>query len=223
VLGFGLGTAGLAAVGAGGLAVTGNLGRAERAARRPFNSGGPNDPPPDVPTGGLVTGTFRSAAMKNADVSYAVSYPPGSPTDAKLPVVLELYGRGGNHLVPFAAENLALDRYQAQVVGAGSPPFAVATIAAGPDMYWQKRASGIDPQGLILDEYLPRLAERGLRVDRFALHGESMGATARCSSPNASAGSGSLPSPSMPPPSFCGRQIPRRWRSTAAVTTTPTT
>jgi len=175
VLGFGLGTAGLAALGVGGLAVTGNLDRAESAARRRFNGDGPDDPPPDVPTGGLETGTFRSAAMKNVDVSYAVSYPPGSATDAPLPVVLELYGRGGNHLIPFADDSLALDKYQAVVTAAGSKPFAVATIDAGPDMYWHKRASGIDPQKLILDEYLPLLAKRGLLVDRIALHGESMG------------------------------------------------
>lgn len=170
VLGFGLGTAGLAAVGVGGLAATGNLDRV----RRQFESDGPNDPPPDVPTGGLETGTFTSAAM-NGDVNYAVSYPPGSATDAKLPVVLELYGRGGNHLIPFASDNLALAKYQSAVVAAGSAPFAVATIDCGPASYWHPRASGIDPQKAILDEYLPLLADRGLKVDRIALHGESMG------------------------------------------------
>lgn len=151
LLGFGLGTAALAVTGVGGLAVTGNLDRAHDAIDRRLNGDGPNDPPPDVPTGGLETGTFRSAAMKNTDVDYAVSYPPGSAADAKLPVVLELYGRGGNHRTPFASDNLALDSYQAQVVGAGSRPFAVATIDAGPDSYWHKRASGIDPQRLILE------------------------------------------------------------------------
>ncbi|HUR74332.1 MAG TPA: alpha/beta hydrolase, partial [Sporichthya sp.] len=174
-LGFGLAGAAVVATGVGGLAVTGNLDRAEHAARRRLNGDAPNDPPPDVPTGGLETGRFRSAAMKNTDVAYAVSYPPGSPTDAALPVVLELYGRGGNHLIPFATDNLALAKYQSAVIAAGSAPFAIATIDAGPDSYWHKRASGIDPQRLILGEYLPVLAARGLRVDRLALHGESMG------------------------------------------------
>ena len=175
VLRLGLGVAAVGAAGVGGLAVTGNLDRAGDAARRRLNGDGPNEPPPDVPTGGLETGTFRSTAMKNTDVAYAVSYPPGSATDAALPVVLELYGRGGNHLIPFAEDNLALARYQSSVVAAGSPPFAVATIDAGPDSYWHRRRSGIDPQRLILHEYLPLLAERGLKVDRLALHGESMG------------------------------------------------
>lgn len=175
VLRLGLATAGVVATGVGGLAVTGNLDRAEDAARRRLGGDGPNEPPPDVPTGGLVTGTFRSAAMKGTDVAYAVSYPPGSATDAALPVVLELYGRGGTHLTPFAENNLALARYQSAVIASGSPPFVVATVDAGPDSYWHRRASGIDPQRLILREYLPLLAERGLRVDRFALHGESMG------------------------------------------------
>lgn len=172
---LGLGIAAVGAAGVGGLAVTGNLDRAEDAARRRLNGDGPNEPPPDVPTGGLETGTFRSTAMNNTDVAYAVSYPPGSATDAALPVVLELYGRGGNHLGPFAQDNLALAKYQSAVVGTASPPFAIATIDAGPDSYWHRRRSGIDPQRLILHEYLPLLAERGLRVDRLALHGESMG------------------------------------------------
>lgn len=175
VLRFGVAVAAVGAAGVGGLAVTGNLDRAEDAVQRRLNGDGPNDPPPDVPTGGLETGTFRSAAMKDTEVAYAVSYPPGSAADAPLPVVLELYGRGGNHLIPFAEDDLALAKYQSAVVAAGSLPFAVATIDAGPATYWHQRASGIDPQRLILGEYLPLLADRGLKVDRIALHGESMG------------------------------------------------
>jgi len=175
VLGFGLAVAAAGITGVGGLAATGKLDRAESAARRRFEGDGPNKPPPDVPTGGLVTGSFRSAAMNDADVAYAVSYPPGSPTDAQLPVVLELYGRGNNHLTPFADSDLALGKFQSAVVAAGARPFAIATVDAGPASYWHKRASGIDPQLMILREYLPLLAKRGLRVDTFALHGESMG------------------------------------------------
>lgn len=175
---WGLSAGAISAAGVSGLVLTGNLDRAENALRRRLERDGPNEPPPAVPTGGLETGTFRSPAMKVADVGYAVSYPPGSATDAALPVVLELYGRGGDHLVPFAADNLALAQYQSAVIAAGSRPFAIATVDGGPDSYWHKRASGIDPQRMILDEYLPLLAERGLRTDstdRIALHGESMG------------------------------------------------
>jgi S-formylglutathione hydrolase FrmB len=175
VLRAGLAVAAVGAAGVGGLAITGNLDRAESAARRRLEGDGPNAPPPDVPTGGLATGSFPSKAMKGADVRYAVSYPPGSTDDAPLPLVLELYGRGGDHLVPFATDNLALGHYQSALVAAGTAPFAIATVDAGPDSYWHKRASGIDPQRMILEEYLPLLAERGLVVKRFALHGESMG------------------------------------------------
>lgn len=174
VLRWGAAAGAVGAVGIGGLAMTGNLDRAENAARRRLQTG-PSEPPPAVATGGLETGTFASPAMDNAETKYAVSYPPGSTTDAALPVVLALYGRGGHPLRPFATTDLALAHYQAAVVAAGSPPFAIATVDGGPASYWHKRESGIDPQRMILDEYLPLLAARGLRTDRIALHGESMG------------------------------------------------
>ncbi|WP_019874696.1 alpha/beta hydrolase-fold protein [Sporichthya polymorpha] len=142
-----------------------------------------NDPAPgaapepalEIPGGYLETGSFLSEAMGAADVRYAISYPPGFEPGAQLPVVLELFGRGGNELIPFSRENLALGRIQAMVIKRGMPPFAVATVNGGPTSYWHRRASGIDPQAMILDEYLPLLASKGLLVDRIALMGESMG------------------------------------------------
>lgn len=57
----------------------------------------------------------------------------------------------------------------------GMRPFAAATVEAGPTSYWHRRASGADPQAMIVEDYLPLLGQRGLDVRRFALHGESMG------------------------------------------------
>lgn len=172
-LGFAVGV--LGAAGVGGLAVTGRLDDAQGAARRRVQGDGPDDPPPDVRIGGLIPGTFRSPAMGGKDVEFTISFPPGTTPGARLPVVLALYGRGGSHNAPFRLDNLALANHQAAIVNAGAPPFAIATVEAGPDSYWHKRASGIDPQTMIVEEYLPVLAERGLRTDRIGLHGESMG------------------------------------------------
>jgi hypothetical protein len=144
--GLGLAVVAIGGAGVGGLAATGNLDRAENHLRRRLEADGPNKPPPDAPTGDLVTGSFPSAAMNDTAVAYAVSYPPGSPTDATLPLVLELYGRGNDHLTPFADSGLALAKYQSAVVAAGARPFAIATVDAGPASYWHQRASGIDPQ-----------------------------------------------------------------------------
>jgi S-formylglutathione hydrolase FrmB len=53
-------------------------------------------------------------------------------------------------------------------------PFAVATVETGPTSYWHDRAAG-RTQTMLVEEFLPLLAKRGLRTDRFAVHGESMG------------------------------------------------
>lgn len=160
---------------AGTLTASGNLHRAEASAPLGLVEGRAGERAPDVAVGALERGSFRSVAMGGAQIGFAVSYPPRVPTDAPLPVVLELYGRGGSYLVPFARDSLALGHYQSVVVGAGAQPFAVATVDAGPTSYWHKRSNGVDPQRMILSEYLPLLRERGLLVDRIALLGESMG------------------------------------------------
>jgi S-formylglutathione hydrolase FrmB len=45
----------------------------------------------------------------------------------------------------------------------------------GGDNYWHKRASGDDPQRMLTAEFLPLLAKRGLRTDRYGVLGWSMG------------------------------------------------
>jgi predicted esterase len=41
-----------------------------------------------------------------------VSYPPGTPRNASLPVLIALHGNGGNHLSAFG-DHLGLDRFLA--------------------------------------------------------------------------------------------------------------
>jgi enterochelin esterase-like enzyme len=165
------------AAGVGGRAVAGRLDDAEVYLRKRLQGCGPDPAPPDVEIGEIVTGEFRSPLMgggRGVAVPYAVAYPPRTRTDARLPLVLALYGREGDYLRPLSTV-LALPHHLAEGVAGGLPPFAVATVEAGPTSYWHRRASGADPQAMIAQEYLPLLGRRGLDVGRFALHGESMG------------------------------------------------
>ncbi|MBV9098912.1 MAG: esterase, partial [Frankiaceae bacterium] len=41
--------------------------------------------------------------------------------------------------------------------------------------YWHRRSDGDDPQLMLLTEFIPLLASRGLRTDRLGLAGWSMG------------------------------------------------
>ena len=174
-----LGAAGLAAgvAGVGGLAAAGRLDDAEIYLRKRLQGCGPDPDAPDVEIGEIVTGEFRSPLMgggRGVAVPYAVAYPPGARPGARLPLVLALYGREGDYLRPLSTV-LALPHHLAEGVAGGMRPFAVATVEAGPTSYWHRRASGADPQAMIVAEYLPLLGRRGLDVRRFALHGESMG------------------------------------------------
>ncbi|WP_246485996.1 alpha/beta hydrolase [Kribbella qitaiheensis] len=125
---------------------------------------------PEVPAGAVDSGTFKSAARRTT-VGWSVIYPDRQR--AELPVVLVLHGRGADHTS--AINELGMDHFLAAAVSAGVPPFALATVDGGPDNYWHKRASGDDPQRMLIEEFLPLLAKRGLRTSRFGVLGWSMG------------------------------------------------
>ena len=55
------------------------------------------------------------------------------------------------------------------------PPFAVAAIDGGDATNWHPRDDGDDPLAMLTDEYLPRLANRGLITNRIGLWGWSLG------------------------------------------------
>ncbi len=119
------------------------------------------------------TVTFRSAARRGQLETYQVLLPPGATSGAGLPVCLVLHGYGDDHR---AAVNLVhLDRALATVTHQGAPPMALVAMDGGADTYWHRRADGDDPQRMLVDELLPRLAAAGMRTSRFALFGWSMG------------------------------------------------
>ncbi|WP_211319369.1 alpha/beta hydrolase [Quadrisphaera granulorum] len=156
---------------AGGAAVAaGGLGAAWRELR-PAPGPGPDAMPTSSP-GALAGGTFASRAC-GREVAWQLALPPGASERTGLPVALVLHGRGGDVSAAFA--QLHLDGFLAEVVTAGTPPFALASVDGGDHSYWHRRATGEDPQAMLLEEYLPLLASRGLRTERFGAFGWSMG------------------------------------------------
>lgn len=121
-------------------------------------------------TPGVFEGTFRSAARGGVDTGYAVLYPPDTPTDARLPVVVCLHGKGGNHRDVLDLVDLgALMRTGTMVM-----PLAVASVDGG-ESYYHRRADGTDVGAMVTDELIPLLAARGLDTTRLGLMGWSMG------------------------------------------------
>ncbi len=166
------GAVGLGALSAGGVALV-QAGVLPGSSVLNAGLGRCNAAPPDAPRGEAgppVTGAFRSAARAR-DVAFAIAYPPGYGDGARLPVCLALHGYGGQ-----ARDALTTGDYGSFVAGAvarGTPPFALAAADGGTG-YWHPHP-GDDPLGMLVEEFLPLLAARGLRTDRVAVTGWSMG------------------------------------------------
>jgi S-formylglutathione hydrolase FrmB len=135
------------------------------------------DPEPAAPAPKAAAGPHASGALpstaRGRDVNWSVAYPPGRQPGDELPVALVLHGRGGNERSAY--DDLELDRYLADVVADGAPPFALAAIDGGDHGYWHRRADGDDPGGMLLEEFVPLLAAQGLVTTRVGLFGWSMG------------------------------------------------
>ncbi len=123
--------------------------------------------------GAVVTrGRLASRAM-GGDIAYAIALPPGH--DGPMPVVVALHGRGGS---ADAVMSMGFAEFVAAAVAAGRcAPFAVAAVDGGASTYWHRRASGVDPMTMVLDEFVPFLGRRGLGGTRAstAVLGWSMG------------------------------------------------
>jgi S-formylglutathione hydrolase FrmB len=119
----------------------------------------------------IVSGSFVSRARGGRTVGWSIAHPPGGATD--LPVAIALHGHGNNHTDVFGA--FAWGRYLSAAVASGVPPFAIAAADGGDDGYWHRRSDGDDAQQMLVAEFIPLLADRGLRTKRIGLAGWSMG------------------------------------------------
>jgi S-formylglutathione hydrolase FrmB len=118
-----------------------------------------------------VEGRFDSAARR-APTGWAIAYPPGTAEGDRLNLLLVLHGRADDHRAVLGSHQLGM--FLAQAVRSGIPPFAVVAVDGGDHDYWHPRVFG-DPQRMLIDEFLPLLHKLGLRADRIALLGWSMG------------------------------------------------
>ena len=130
---------------------------------------GPDGQIPDVPIGPVTTGSFASAARGGTTTGWTLVRPPG--VHGRLPLVVALHGRGGDHTS--IVDELGVPQYLAQAVADGVPPFAVAAVHGG-DTYWHPH-DGTDSGAMVVDELLPLLAAHGVRTGRVGLYGWSMG------------------------------------------------
>jgi dienelactone hydrolase len=128
---------------------------------------------PRVPPGRTVSGSFVSDARLGQRCGWTIAFPPGEVRE-NLPVAVVLHGRGNDHASAFSRGYLGLDRFLAASVRAGGAPVALASVDGG-DTYWHARDNGEDAGAMVLDEFLPLLADRGLDTGRVGFLGWSMG------------------------------------------------
>jgi lipoyl(octanoyl) transferase len=90
--------------------------------------------------------------------------------------MVSLHGFGGDHTT--AIDELGMDRFLPAAVAHGVPPFAIATVDGG-TTYYHPRPSGEDAGAMVLDEFLPMLADHGLDTRRVPFQGWSTTAGGR--------------------------------------------
>ncbi|AMT69634.1 esterase [Mycobacteroides immunogenum] len=122
--------------------------------------------PPAQAFGEVTTGSFVSAARGGVETGYKIARPPGA--DGPLRPVILLHGRDetADRMIGWGFENI--------VGGAGGAAVAVAAIDGG-NSYWHPHESGDDPGAMIINEFLPLLADEGMDTSRVAFLGWSAG------------------------------------------------
>jgi S-formylglutathione hydrolase FrmB len=126
---------------------------------------------PAAPSGPLPTRheTQFWSAYRRRRVTMVTLIPAGLASGHGLGVVVALHGLGGD------ASSMATVMAGAMATaGTGPGPLAVVTVDGG-TTYWHRRASGDDPQGMIINEALPRVARLGPSTARIGIVGNSMG------------------------------------------------
>jgi len=130
-------------------------------------------PRPGVAIGPTESGQFESTARRT-NVGWTIAYPPGTKQGDALPLCIALHG--GSATQKWIFNELSMQYFLADVVQQGSsPPFAIASIDGGDGVNWHKRATGDDPQAMIIDEFVPMLTKKNLVTKPVGLWGVSLG------------------------------------------------
>ena len=135
--------------------------------------------------GTTVTGALEAPALGGAAAPWTIVYPrhvnpqqpvlPGAGQGGRVPVAVVLHDLGGDAAV--VAESGLADAVGRRVVERQGTPFVLAAVSGG-DRWWRARPDGTDAGALVLDQFLPRLADLGLAandVHRIALVGYGAG------------------------------------------------
>ena len=127
-----------------------------------------------VSTAEVHSGSFTSRFRPDTGTNWSVAIPAGGATSDQrpLPVALFLHGTGANHRMVF--DDLQAGSVLAQHMARGGTPFAIAAVDGG-ESWWHPRATGMDTQSMLVEEFLPLLAGQGLDTGRTAVFGLSMG------------------------------------------------
>jgi S-formylglutathione hydrolase FrmB len=117
-----------------------------------------------------VTGSFVSAARGGVETKWAVALPPGRYAQP-LRTVIALHGRD---MDSDGVMGMGVEAGLAELAQAGYPPFAVAAVDGG-NGWWHRRVTGEDSGAMVLNEFLPLMASKGLDTRRVSFIGWSMG------------------------------------------------
>jgi S-formylglutathione hydrolase FrmB len=166
-----LGAGGVAAVGTGAALVDQGIIPGRARAYDALGLNGDDMPIPKAEPGRRYDGSLVSERL-GGSTHWSMSVPPGHPPEG-LPLLVTLHGARATHRTAF--DSLGIDRFLAQAVAAGVPPFAVASVDGGSTSYWHPRADGTDASAMVLDELVPLLRRRFGLGEGLGLYGWSMG------------------------------------------------
>jgi putative esterase len=123
--------------------------------------------------GPTVAGSFYSRA-RNREVAYRIAYPPGHTPGDRLPLVIALYGNGGNVDSNYGGPDLAPALAGVAPNGTPIPPMAFVEADGGSHLYWNPHP-GDDPLRMLAEELVPLCRSKRLGIEKVGVTGISAG------------------------------------------------